>query len=175
MACSCNNSYYNLPCCCPTEIITTTTTIPCEGTICEEAVQSDCIIYTGYDLGCYGIAPGTSLTVILETLIGLIPGCTTTTTQPVSTTTAAPTSHAICLKYSTVNCGTACAAECSTYYVSSTCYTAFTSHDAFNMLDCFIYLDAAMTLPAPLGFYSYDLMCIILGHVPGEITGVTNC
>jgi hypothetical protein len=176
MACSCNNSYYNLPCCCPTEpLITTTTTLCPDGTICEEVLQSDCIIYNGYDLGCYGIAPGSSLTTILQTLILLLPGCSTTTTEPPVSTTTIFSSQPICLRYSTTSCATACISECTNYYLSSSCYTAFVTHNAFNMLNCYIYLDAGLTQPAPLGFYSYDQMCIILGHVPGEITGVTNC
>jgi hypothetical protein len=76
MACSCNNSYYSLPCCCPPEPITTTTTTLCpDGTICEEVIQSDCVIYNGFDLSCYGIEQGDSLTSILETLLDLLPGC----------------------------------------------------------------------------------------------------
>lgn len=76
MACSCNNSYYNLPCCCPTEPATTTTTTLCpDGTICEEVIQSDCVIYNGFDLSCYGIEQGVSLTSILQTLLDLLPGC----------------------------------------------------------------------------------------------------
>jgi len=77
MACSCNNSYYNLPCCCPTEPTTTTTTTLCpDGTICEEVIQSDCVIYNGFDLSCYGIKQGDSLTNILEILLDLLPECT---------------------------------------------------------------------------------------------------
>jgi hypothetical protein len=176
MACSCNNSYYNLPCCCPTEPVITTTTTACpDGTICEEVMQSDCIVYNGYDLACYGIAPGTNLTTILQTLILLLPGCTTTTTTPVTTTTTIFSSESICLRHSTVNCAAACSASCTTYYMSSQCHTYFLTHNASHMLGCYIYLDAGLTQPAPVGFYSYDQMCIILGHLPGEVTGVTNC
>lgn len=174
MSCNCNNSYYNLPCCCPTEPLITTTTTSCpDGTICDEVMQSDCIIYNGYDLGCYGIAPGSSLTTILQTLILLLPGCSTTTTEPVSTTTIF-SSQPICLRYSTVNCAGACDADCTTHYLSSGCYTAFVTHNATNMLGCKIYLDSGLTQSAPGGYYSYDLMCIYVNS-GGEVTGITNC
>lgn len=111
MSCSCNNSYYNLPCCCPTGDPTTThTTTQClNGEPCEEAYSSDCIIYTGSGSGsggsgsgsgsgtgstasCYGITPGTSITQIIQILISQLPQCTTTTTiaPTTSTTTLAP-------------------------------------------------------------------------------------
>jgi hypothetical protein len=51
---------------------------------CEEAYQSDCIIYNGPDLTCYGIQTGYSVTQILNIIIAQLDPCTTTTT---STTT----------------------------------------------------------------------------------------
>lgn len=76
MACSCNNSYYNLPCCCPTVPATTTTTTLCpDGTICEQVIESDCVLYTGFDLACYGILQGTNLTSVIQTLLNLLPDC----------------------------------------------------------------------------------------------------
>lgn len=88
MACGCNNSYYNLPCCCPPARVgtttTTTTTLCPDAIICEEAYQSDCIIYNGPDLACYGIKTGDSVTDILNIIIAQLNPCTTTTT---STTT----------------------------------------------------------------------------------------
>lgn len=87
MSCSCNNSYYNLPCCCPTTPTTTTTTTLCPGgTICEEAILSDCVIYNGFDLACYGILKGSSLTTIVEKLTTLIPNCPSNFTATVSST-----------------------------------------------------------------------------------------
>lgn len=89
MACCCNNSYYSLPCCCPPAVVgttTTTTTTLCPDAIpCEEAYLSDCIIYNGPDLTCYGITSGSSVTEILNIIIAQLDPCTTTTT---STTTA---------------------------------------------------------------------------------------
>jgi len=84
MACGCNNSYYNLPCCCPPARVgttTTTTTTLCPDAIpCEEAYQSDCIIYNGPDLTCYGITSGSTVTQILNIIIAQLDPCTTTTT-----------------------------------------------------------------------------------------------
>ena len=84
MSCSCNSSYYNLPCCCPpakTGTTTTSTTTLCPDAIpCEEAYQSDCIIYNGPDLTCYGIQTGYSVTQILNIIIAQLDPCTTTTT-----------------------------------------------------------------------------------------------
>lgn len=89
MACGCNNSYYSLPCCCPQApagTTTTTTTTLCPDAIpCEEAYKSDCIIYNGPDLACYGIKTGDSVTNIINIIIAQLNPCTTTTT---STTTA---------------------------------------------------------------------------------------
>jgi hypothetical protein len=115
MSCACNNSYYNLPCCCPTGEQTTYTTTQCaNGEPCEEAYSSDCIIYSGTSssgsgssgsgsgstsgsgsgstAACYGITPGTSMTQIIQLLISQLPQCTTTTTiaPTTSTTTIAP-------------------------------------------------------------------------------------
>jgi hypothetical protein len=60
---------------------TTTTTTLCPDAIpCEEAYQSDCIIYNGPDLGCYGITSGSSVTQILNIIIAQLNPCTTTTT-----------------------------------------------------------------------------------------------
>jgi hypothetical protein len=53
--------------------------------LCEEAYQSDCIIYNGPDLTCYGITSGSTVTQILNIIIAQLNPCTTTTT---TTTTA---------------------------------------------------------------------------------------
>lgn len=76
MACSCNNAYYNLPCCCPVEELTTTTTTICvDGEPCEEAYNSDCVIYNGDTLNCLGITPGMSVTEIIQIILSQIQGC----------------------------------------------------------------------------------------------------
>ena len=92
MSCSCNNSYYNLPCCCPTGDPTTThTTTQClNGEPCEEAYSSDCVIYTE-NVPCYGISVGSTITEIIQILIAQLPQCTTTTTlAPTTSTTTLP-------------------------------------------------------------------------------------
>ena len=177
MSCSCNNSYYNLPCCCPTEPLITTTTTQClNGEPCEEAYSSDCIIYNGDELNCLGITTGMNMTQIIQVILNQIPECTTTTTEPVTTTTAPPVPAAICLGYSDVSQAAACDADCSTYYVTSSCYTAITTPNPFVALDCSIYVDAGLTIQAPVGFYAYNhVLSLIIGSGPGEITGVTNC
>lgn len=82
MTYSCN-SCFNYPCCCSQTITTstTTTTTTCVGgEPCDEAYLSDCVIYSGVDLECYGVTSGMSITEIIEMLIGQLPACTTTTT-----------------------------------------------------------------------------------------------
>ena len=92
MACSCNNWYYNLPCCCPTSDPTTsTTTTQClNGEPCEESFSSDCVVFQGEGALCYNIAPGQSITDIIKILIDQLPQCTTTTTSTTTTTTTTP-------------------------------------------------------------------------------------
>ena len=76
MSCNCNNSYQNLPCCCPTGTTTTSTTTVCPDAIpCDEVVESDCVVYNGPKLECYGINSGDSVTDILEILIAHLPAC----------------------------------------------------------------------------------------------------
>jgi hypothetical protein len=90
MSCCCNNNLYGLPCCCPDVVTTSTTstTTTCEGAEpCDAAYQSDCVIYTGDELECYGIISGMTVTEIIEILIALLPQCTTTTTSTTTTTT----------------------------------------------------------------------------------------
>ena len=97
MSCGCNNSYYNLPCCCPPVPVgttTTTTTTQCPNAIpCDEAYESDCIIYNGPNIPCYGIKTGDSVTDIINIIISQLNPCTTTTTttSTTTTTTEAPT------------------------------------------------------------------------------------
>ena len=89
MTYSCN-SCFNYPCCCSQTITTSTTstTTTCVGgEPCDIAITSDCTIYHGPDLPCYGITTGMTLSEIIQVTLGLLntyyPGCTTTT----STTT----------------------------------------------------------------------------------------
>jgi hypothetical protein len=84
MSCNCSCSSANLPCCCPTPSVnTTTTSAPCpDGTLCDEVVSSDCIVYNGVSVPCYNIANGSTVTDLLQVLIAKLGPCTTTTTLP---------------------------------------------------------------------------------------------
>lgn len=94
MSCGCNNWMYNLPCCCPPTpagtTTTSTTTLCPNGEPCEEAYQSDCVIFTGEGNTCYGLQSGMSVTDILQVLINQLPPCGSTTTSTTSTTTLNP-------------------------------------------------------------------------------------
>lgn len=94
-SCSCNNHYFNLPCCCfPTGTTTTTTTTICEGgEPCEESIKSDCVTYTGTDLVCYLIFSGMTLTEVLEIIMTQLLTCAPCTT---TTTTGAPVEECDC-------------------------------------------------------------------------------
>lgn len=88
-SCTCNNWEYNLPCCCSDSTTTTThtTTLCPGGELCDEAYLSDCVIYKGPNLDCYGIHTGMTVTEIIQILINQLPGCTTTTTTTIAPTT----------------------------------------------------------------------------------------
>lgn len=95
MSCSCNHCY-STPCCCPQPVAqSTTTTTTCNGTPCDVAFTSDCIVYEGPDLDCYGIKKGDSVTEIIELILAQLAPCnptTTTTSTSTSTTTSTSTS-----------------------------------------------------------------------------------
>jgi hypothetical protein len=78
-----------------------------DGTICEEMVVSDCVIYNGFDLACYGVLKGSNLTTILQTLINLLPACPSNFTATVSSalTGASIVSFPV-LPYTTITTGT---------------------------------------------------------------------
>ncbi len=69
----------------------------CPQVSCEQILSTDCVIWTGDDLECYGITSGMTLTEILLILFeNCYPECLTTTTTTVTpatttTTTAAAT------------------------------------------------------------------------------------
>lgn len=77
------------------------TTVVCSTPQCEQQISTDCVIYTGSDLECYGIYNGDTLTQILTVLSEkLYPECigattttttSTTTVEPVGTTTTTTT------------------------------------------------------------------------------------
>lgn len=83
--CNCGGiDCYSTPCnsCCSTTTSTTTTTTVCTESICEEVYDTDCVVYNGPNLACYGIEDGYTLTQVLDVIINEITGnCTTTTTS----------------------------------------------------------------------------------------------
>lgn len=64
----------------------------CPEISCEQILSTDCVIWTGDDLECYGITSGMTLTEILLILFeNCYPECLTTTTTTVSSTTTTTT------------------------------------------------------------------------------------
>jgi len=56
----------------------------CNEAGCETKYTTDCVVYQGSDLVCYGIQPGFSLTQVLLTLLALVfPNCNTTSTTTI--------------------------------------------------------------------------------------------
>jgi hypothetical protein len=72
-----------------------------DGTPCFVKYSSDCAVYKGDDLECFGIEPGTNLTDVILNLLALVfPEChTTTTTSTISTTTIYPTTTSTTTDY----------------------------------------------------------------------------
>lgn len=64
-----------------------TTAVPCvfcDEVGCEVKYTTDCVVYQGTDLLCYGILPGNSLTQVLLKLLSLVfPNCNTTSTTTI--------------------------------------------------------------------------------------------
>lgn len=56
----------------------------CDKVGCETKYTTDCVVYQGSDLLCYGVEPGFSLTQVLLTLLALVfPNCNTTSTTTI--------------------------------------------------------------------------------------------
>jgi len=101
MACNCGYVDYHIPSCPQWKQIqlstttTTYTTTQCpDFDPCEEKITSDCVVYMGEDLECFGIYTGDSATTIIGHILEqLLPNCTTTstTTSTTTTTTIDPT------------------------------------------------------------------------------------
>jgi hypothetical protein len=87
MSCNCNNPWH-YPWC-PSFLAPAD---PCpDGPSCDEQISSDCVIYTGPDLECYGITTGMTVTEILLLILQHINPQCTTTTSTTTTTTIPPT------------------------------------------------------------------------------------
>jgi hypothetical protein len=96
--------------------------IECEGgTPCFVKYSSDCVIYEGDDLECFGISSGTNLTDVILNLLALVfPECHTTTTTSTTSTSTSTTSTST----STTSTTTICLTTTSTttdYKICKTC------------------------------------------------------
>jgi hypothetical protein len=73
--CNCGCSYDDCGCqtsacsSCTSVPTTTTTTIPCDGTICDSSIDSNCVLNNNNNLICYGVNNGDNLNSILSILI----------------------------------------------------------------------------------------------------------
>lgn len=87
MSCNCNAKYDNkVPCCCSIgEPVICTTTVCPDSQPCYDTVETDCVIYTGNDYDCAGIANGMTITQVMTailTAVNLVECTTTTTAAP---------------------------------------------------------------------------------------------
>lgn len=58
--------------------------VVCNTPGCELKYTTDCVVYNGDDLICYGVLPGFTLTQVLLTLLALVfPNCNTTSTTTI--------------------------------------------------------------------------------------------
>jgi len=79
--CNCQNNNYNYNngcananCSCPPNYCVNPATIPCQGTICEDAIQTPCVFSTAY-LSCTKLPANTDLQTILSTMDAKICQC----------------------------------------------------------------------------------------------------
>jgi hypothetical protein len=83
MSCSCNAKYDNkVPCCCSTgkPVLCTTTKCP-DAQVCNETIESDCVIYNGDGCEAIGIEDGMIVTDVIDIFLDILNLlCTTTTT-----------------------------------------------------------------------------------------------
>jgi hypothetical protein len=76
-SCNCNNPWHDKWC---PSFLPPAETCP-DGEPCDEQVSTDCVIYTGPSIPCYGITTGMTVTQLLSILYSSIyPNCSTTTT-----------------------------------------------------------------------------------------------
>lgn len=71
MACNCSAKYDNkVPCCCSqgSPLVCTTTTCA-DAQICNQTVESDCVIYTGPNISCSGITTGMTVTEVMDIIL----------------------------------------------------------------------------------------------------------
>jgi len=71
MSCNCGAKHNNkVPCCCSqgTPLVCTTTTCA-SAQVCNQTVESDCVIYTGPNISCAGVTTGMTVTQVLNNIL----------------------------------------------------------------------------------------------------------
>lgn len=71
MSCNCNSKYDNkVPCCCSqgTPLVCSTTTCV-DYQICDQTIESDCVIYTGPNIQCSGVTSGMTVTEVMDIIL----------------------------------------------------------------------------------------------------------
>jgi len=71
MSCNCgSNSGNNVPCCCSqgSPVVCTTTLCP-DAQVCDQAIESNCVTYSGSDIDCLGIKSGMNVTQVMDLIL----------------------------------------------------------------------------------------------------------
>jgi len=71
MSCNCGAKNNNkVPCCCSqgSPLVCTTTTCA-DAQVCNQTVESDCVIYTGPNISCSGITTGMTVTEVIDIIL----------------------------------------------------------------------------------------------------------
>lgn len=71
MTCNCgSNSGNNIPCCCSqgNPVVCTTTVCP-DAQVCDQAIESNCVTYTGPDIDCVGVQSGMNVTQVMDIIL----------------------------------------------------------------------------------------------------------
>lgn len=172
MSYCCTNALNGLYCSCtkPFGLSTGCTTHCPDGETCETIYSSDCILYTGPDIDCYGITNGMSITEIVEILISYFPSCT-----DVNNPLFFDKAWEICLAgppITTSTCNAACNGydpiECVKFYTAPLCAKEL-------QVDCILYDDDQYVTQSAWasGFYSDGVHCYEI--LNGVVTEVLNC
>lgn len=201
MACNCGNKYHQPGC---IEFLQSAPycTNPCDDpTPCDQIISTDCVIYTGPDVPCYGLVTGMSLTEVLNILFQIAyPQCTTTTTTSTTTTTTAnPSTTTTTTALPTTSTTSTTSTSTTSTSTSSTSTTSTTSSTTttttLNPSDCVCYSiqnptlieEGAVVIPCgstdPLEVIvpaeTTIFWCVVNGTVPYEQAGsdliITPC
>jgi len=71
MSCNCSAKYDNkVPCCCSqgSPLVCTTTTCA-DAQICNQTIESNCVIYTGPNIECSGVTTGMTVTEVMDIIL----------------------------------------------------------------------------------------------------------